>query len=77
MPNPRSEWAIQSLGSSDKLNEQADKMREIAQARLDKARDAVSKYISESKMREKADPGVRATILEYAAARAYLVRAWR
>ena len=47
---------------SDKLNEQADKMREMAQATLDKARDAVSKYMAESqKMREKADAGVRAS----------------
>ena len=34
---------------SDKLNEQADKMREMAQATLDKARDAVyTKYIGGS-----------------------------
>jgi hypothetical protein len=47
---------------SDQLNEQADKMREMAQATLDKAKDAVSKYMAESqKMREKADSGVRAT----------------
>ena len=47
---------------SYKLNEQADKMREIAQASLDKAKDAVSKYMAESqKMREKADAGVRAS----------------
>ena len=39
---------------SDKLNEQADKMREMAQATLDKAKDAVSKYMAESqKMRAK------------------------
>jgi hypothetical protein len=47
---------------SDKLNEQAEKMREIAQTTLDKAKDAVSKYMAESqKMREKADAGVRAS----------------
>ena len=47
---------------SDKVNEQADKMREMAQATLDKARDAVSQYMAESqKMREKADSGVRAS----------------
>ena len=31
---------------SDKLNEQADKMREMAQTTLDKAKDAVSKYMA-------------------------------
>jgi hypothetical protein len=47
---------------TDKLNEQAEKMREMAQATLDKAKDAVSKYMAESqKMREKADAGVRAS----------------
>ena len=47
---------------SDKINEQAEKMREIAQTTLDKAKDAVSKYMAETqKMREKADSGVRAT----------------
>ena len=47
---------------SDKINEQAEKMREVAQTTLDKAKDAVSKYMAESqKMREKADSGVRAT----------------
>jgi hypothetical protein len=47
---------------SDKLNEQAEKMREMAQATLDKARDAVSKYMVETqKMREKADSSVRAS----------------
>ena len=41
---------------NDKINEQADKMREMAQTTLDKAKDAVSKYMAESqKMREKAD----------------------
>jgi hypothetical protein len=47
---------------NDNINEQAEKMREMAQATLDKAKDAVSKYIAESqKMREKADSGVRAS----------------
>jgi hypothetical protein len=47
---------------SDQINEQAEKMREMAQTTLDKAKDAVSKYIAESqKLREKADSGVRAT----------------
>ncbi len=32
---------------SDKLNEQTEKMREMAQTTLDKARDAVSKYMAE------------------------------
>jgi hypothetical protein len=46
---------------NDKINEQAEKMREIAQTTLDKAKDAVSKYIAESqKLREKADSGVKA-----------------
>jgi hypothetical protein len=47
---------------SDKISEQTEKMREMAQTTLDKARDAVSKYMTETqKMREKADSGVRAT----------------
>src|SRR6185436_2091378 len=47
---------------SEQINEQAEKMREMAQTTLDKAKDAVSKYMTESqKMREKADSGVRAT----------------
>jgi hypothetical protein len=47
---------------SDKINEQTEKMREIAQTTLDKAKDAVSKYMTESqKLREKADVNVRAT----------------
>lgn len=47
---------------SDKLNEQADKMREMAQATLDKAKDAVSKYMVKSqKMRAKVDSGVQAS----------------
>ena len=47
---------------SEKINEPAEKMREIAQTTLDKAKDAVSKYIAETqKLREKADSGVRAT----------------
>src|SRR3954453_13202998 len=47
---------------SEQINEQAEKMREMAQTTLDKAREAVSKYMTESqKLREKADSGVRAT----------------
>ena len=47
---------------SEKINEQAEKMREMAQTTLDKAKDAVSKYMAETqKLREKADSGVRAT----------------
>ena len=47
---------------SEKINEQAEKMREMAQTNLDKARDAVSKYMAKSqKMREKADSSIRAT----------------
>lgn len=47
---------------SDKLNEQADKMREMAQATLDEAKDAVSKYMAESqKIREKVDSSVQAS----------------
>ena len=45
---------------SEKTNEQAEKMREIAQTTLDKAKEAVSKYMAESqKMREKADATMR------------------
>ena len=47
---------------SEQINEQAEKMREMAQTTLDKAKDAVSKYMTESqKLREKTDSGVRAT----------------
>ena len=47
---------------SERINEQAEKMREMAQTTLDKAKEAVSKYMTESqKLREKADSGVRAT----------------
>ena len=47
---------------SDKINEQTEKMREMAQTTLDKAKDAVSKYMAETqKLREKAESGVRAT----------------
>jgi hypothetical protein len=46
---------------SDQINEQTAKMREMAQTTLDKAKDAVSKYIAESqKLRQKADSGVKA-----------------
>src|SRR6266702_5971402 len=47
---------------SEQINEQAEKMREMAQTTLDKAKEAVSKYMTESqKLRAKADSGVRAT----------------
>ena len=47
---------------SEKVNEQTEKMREMAQTTLDKAKEAVSKYIADSqKLREKADSSVRAT----------------
>ena len=47
---------------SEQINEQVEKMREMAQSTLDKAKEAVSKYMAESqKLREKADSGVRAT----------------
>src|SRR3954464_161863 len=47
---------------SEQINEQAEKMREMAQATLDKAKEAVSNYMTESqKLREKADSRVRAT----------------
>ena len=45
---------------SEQINEQAEKMREVAQTTLDKAKEAVSKYMTESqKLRERADSGVR------------------
>jgi hypothetical protein len=54
--------STQESAMSDQINEQTEKMREMAQTTLDKAKDAVSKYIAESqKIREKADSGVRAT----------------
>src|SRR3954462_2839018 len=47
---------------SDKINEETEKMREMAPSTLDKAKDAVTKYIGETqKLRGKADSGVRAT----------------
>src|SRR5271170_6271797 len=47
---------------NDKINEQADKIREMAQATLDRAKDAVSKYMTESqKLRVQADSSVRAS----------------
>ena len=47
---------------SDQLNEQTAKMREMAQTTLDKAKDAVSKYMAESqKMRAKVDSSVQAS----------------
>jgi hypothetical protein len=47
---------------SEKLNEQAEKMREMAQTTLDKAKEAVSKYMAESqKMRAKVDSSVQAS----------------
>ena len=47
---------------SEQINEQAEKMREMALTTLDKAKEAVSKYMTESqKLRENADSGVRAT----------------
>jgi hypothetical protein len=47
---------------SEPINEQAEKMREMAQTTLDKAKEAVSQYMTESqKLRDKADSGVRAT----------------
>ena len=33
---------------SEQINEQAEKMREMAQTTLDKAKEAVSKYMAES-----------------------------
>jgi hypothetical protein len=48
---------------SDQLNEQTEKMREMAQTTLDKAKDAVSKYMVESqKMREKVGSSVQLRI---------------
>src|ERR1700757_4081760 len=42
------------------MSEQSDKMREMAQTTLDKAKEAVTKYMVESeKVREKVDSGVR------------------
>ena len=47
---------------SEQINEQAEKMREMAQTTLDKAKEAVSKYMTESqKLREKANSSVRST----------------
>jgi hypothetical protein len=47
---------------SEKINEQTEKMREMAQTTLDKAKEAVSKYMAESqKMREKTDSTMRAS----------------
>src|SRR3954453_9012832 len=52
----------QESAMSDKINEQTEKMRELAQTTLTTAKDAVSKYIAETQKHwEKADSGVRAT----------------
>lgn len=46
---------------SEQMSAQAEKMREMAQSTLDKAREAVAKYMAESqKLREKADSSMRA-----------------
>jgi hypothetical protein len=58
----KSVTGCQESAMSEKINEQTEKMREMAQTTLDKAKDAVSKYMAESqKLREKADTSVRAT----------------
>ena len=47
---------------SEKISEQSEKMREMAQTTLNKAKEAMSKYMTESqKMREKADSTMRAS----------------
>jgi hypothetical protein len=47
---------------SEKINEQTEKMREMAQTTLDKAKEAVSNYMAESqKVRDKADSTMRAS----------------
>jgi len=44
------------------MSEQTDKMREMAQATLDRAKEAVTKYMTEShKVRERVDSGVRSS----------------
>jgi len=44
------------------MSEQTDKMREMAQTTLDRAKEAVTKYMVESeKVREKVDSGVRSS----------------
>jgi len=44
------------------MSEQTDKMREMAQTTLDRAKEAVTKYMTESqKMRDKVDSGVRSS----------------
>ena len=44
------------------MSEQTDKMREMAQTTLDRAKEAVTKYMAESeKVREKVDSGVRSS----------------
>jgi hypothetical protein len=44
------------------MSEQADRMREMAQTTLDSAKEAVSKYMTESqKMRDRVDSGMRSS----------------
>ena len=44
------------------MSEQTDKMREMAQTTLDRAKEAVTKYMAESeKVREKVDSGMRSS----------------
>jgi hypothetical protein len=57
-----SQTPVMESAMSKQIDEQAEKMREMAQTTLDKAKEAVSKYITESqKLREKADSSVRST----------------
>src|SRR4030088_1831190 len=62
LKSPKSQTPEMESAMSEQINEQAEKMREMAQTTLDKAKEAVSNYMTESqKLRDKADSGVRAT----------------
>jgi phasin len=59
---PRRRECIGFMEWEEAMSEQTDKMREMAQTTLDKAKEAVTKYMAESeKVREKVDSGVRSS----------------
>jgi hypothetical protein len=48
LKSPMSQTPERESAMSEPINEQAEKMREMAQTTLDKAKEAVSKYMTES-----------------------------
>jgi phasin len=59
---PRRGECIDFVEWEEAMSEQTDKMREMAQTTLDRAKEAVTKYMAESQtVREKVDSGVRSS----------------